>query len=66
MTNKFQISTKFKRQLFGNLNFGHCDLFVICYLNFFITETRTLTPETFIFLQHVVRKNGLRALNRYV
>jgi hypothetical protein len=26
ITNKFQISTKFKRQLFGFLNFGHCDL----------------------------------------
>ena len=40
--------------------------FDICYLKFFITETRTLTPETFIFLQHVVRKNGLRVLNRDV
>jgi hypothetical protein len=26
MTNKFQISNKIKRQLFGILNFGHCDL----------------------------------------
>ena len=75
ITNKFQISNKIKRQLFGILNFGHCDLpfdlaqggesfdaaqdrepverlvepFGICYLKFFITETRTLTPETFIF-----------------
>jgi len=44
--------------LFGILNFGHCDLpfdlaqgggelvepFDICYLKFFITETRALTP----------------------
>jgi len=56
--------------LFGILNFGHCYLpfdlaqggselvepFGICVLLFeiFITETRTLTPETLSFLQHVV------------
>jgi len=47
-----------KSQLFGVLNFGHCDLFGICYLKFeiFITETRTLTPETLNHnLQHVVK-----------
>jgi hypothetical protein len=44
-----QISNKIRRQLFGILNFGIviCLVFVICYLKFFITETRTLTPETF-------------------
>ena len=26
ITNKFQISNKIKRQLFGILKFGHCDL----------------------------------------
>jgi hypothetical protein len=31
------------------------------YLKFFMTETRTLTPETFCFLQHIVRKILLRA-----
>jgi len=39
ITNKFQIyniqiSNKIKRQLFGILNFGHCDLFGICDLLF--------------------------------
>jgi len=34
ITNKFQISNKIRRQLFGILNFGHCDLFGICYLLF--------------------------------
>jgi len=34
ITNKCQISTKIKSQLFGILNFGHCDLFVICVLLF--------------------------------
>jgi len=29
-----QISNKVKRQLFGILNFGHCDLFIICVLLF--------------------------------
>jgi len=29
-----QISNKIKRQLFGILNFGHCDLFGICDLLF--------------------------------
>jgi len=59
-----QISNKIKSQLFGILNFGHCDLFGIWYLLFeiSITETRTLTPETSSHsLQHVVRKKGLRA-----
>jgi hypothetical protein len=32
ITNKIQISNKIKRQLFGILNFGHCDLFGIWYL----------------------------------
>jgi hypothetical protein len=32
-----------------------CLIFVICYLKFFITETRTLTPETIITLQHIAR-----------
>jgi len=51
-----QISNKIKSQLFGILNFGHCDLFGICYLKFSITENRTLTPETSSHnLQHVVR-----------
>jgi len=36
ITNKFQIyniqiSNKIKNQLFGILNFSHCDLFVICF-----------------------------------
>jgi len=41
ITNKFQISNKIKTQLFGILNFGHCDLFGICVLLFeiFITDT---------------------------
>ena len=46
ITNKFQISiskisNKIKSQLFGILNFGHCDLFGTWYLLFeiFITET---------------------------
>jgi hypothetical protein len=34
ITNKFQISNKIKRQPFGILNFGHCDLFGICDLLF--------------------------------
>jgi len=61
--NKFQISisNKIKRQLFGILVIAIGLVFVSCYLKFFITETRTLTPETFIFLQHVVRKMLLRA-----
>jgi len=46
ITNKFQISIKIKSQLFGILNFGHCDLFGFCYLKFFISETRTLKPDT--------------------
>jgi len=29
-----EISNKIKRQLFGILNFGHCDLFGICVLLF--------------------------------
>ena len=60
-----QLPDKIKRQLFGILNFGHCDLFDIYDLSFgfFISETRTLAPETLRFLQHVVRKNGLRVLN---
>jgi len=33
-TLKKRISNKIKRQLFGILNFGHCDLFVICDLLF--------------------------------
>jgi hypothetical protein len=38
---KYQITNKIKRQLFGILNFGHCDLFGICDLLFeiFIAET---------------------------
>jgi len=42
MTNKFQISISkmIKSQLFGVLNFGHCDLFGICYLKFL-----SLKPE---------------------
>ena len=41
ITNKFQIhniqiSNKIKSQLFGILNFGHCDLFVICLLSIVI------------------------------
>jgi len=35
-------------------------VFVICYLEFFITESRTLTPGTKRSLQHVVRKNPIR------
>ena len=31
---KHQISNKIKDQLFGTLNFGHCDLFGICDLLF--------------------------------
>ncbi len=31
-----QISNKIQRQLFGILNFGHCDLFGICDLVFVI------------------------------
>jgi len=34
ITNKIQISIKIKKQLFGILNFGHCDLFGICALLF--------------------------------
>jgi len=34
ITNKFQISNKIKRQLFGIWNLGHCDLFGICDLIF--------------------------------
>jgi len=29
---KHQITNKNKNQLFGILNFSHCDLFVICFL----------------------------------
>jgi len=38
---KHQITNKFKSQLFGILNFGHCDLFGICVLLFetFFAET---------------------------
>ena len=32
ITNNFQISNKTKLQLFGILNFGHCDLIVSCFL----------------------------------
>jgi len=38
-----------------------CLVFVFCYLKFFITETRTLTPEIFIFLKHFVRYNSMSA-----
>jgi len=38
ITNKFQISNKIKNQLFGILNFGHCDLFGICVLLFEIFQ----------------------------
>jgi hypothetical protein len=31
-----QISNKIQKQLFGILNFSHCDLFVICYLSIVI------------------------------
>jgi hypothetical protein len=64
INSNIQISNKIKRQLFGNLNFGHCDLIGIGNLLFeiFIAETRTLTPETYISLQHVVRKMPLMAL----
>jgi len=51
---------KIKSQFFGILNFGHCDLFGFCDLNFFIAETRTLAPEILPFLQHVVRENPIR------
>jgi len=34
ITNKFQISNKIKYQWFEILNFGHCDLFGICFLLF--------------------------------
>jgi len=47
--------------LLRSLNIEIWDLFGICVLLFFITETRTLTPETLRFLQHVVRKNGIGA-----
>jgi len=33
-----------------------CLVSVFCYLKFLIAETRTMTPETFIFWQHFVRK----------
>jgi hypothetical protein len=36
-------------------------VFVFCYLKFFITETRTLTPETKRSLQHAVRKTPIKA-----
>jgi hypothetical protein len=37
MSNLTRISAKIKRQLFGILNFGHCDLFGICVLLFEIS-----------------------------
>jgi hypothetical protein len=36
--NKHQITNKIKSQLFGILNFGHCDLFGICVLLFEIFQ----------------------------
>jgi hypothetical protein len=49
---KHQITNKIKRQLFGILDFGHCDLFGICDLLFgiSITETRALAPYNLTFL----------------
>jgi len=49
ITNKFQITIsksqiRSKRQLFGILNFSHCDLFGICDLLFEIFQL--LTPDT--------------------
>ena len=52
ITNKFQIANKIKGQLFGILDFGHCDLFGIRDLLFgiSITETRALAPYNLTFL----------------
>ena len=54
ITNKFQISNRIKRQFFGILNFGHCDLFGICVLLF---EIYLLKP--------FVSYNMLSAKTRY-
>ena len=56
ITNKFQLSNKIKSQLFGILNFGHCDLFVICDLKFFITETRHLKSQAVTY--NMLSKKG--------
>ena len=44
ITNKFQISNEIRHQLFGILNFGHCDLFGIWYLLF--ENFKLLKPES--------------------
>ena len=49
-----QISNKVKRQLFGVLNFGHCDLFVICFLRFGIFH-RNLNVSSSIKLEAAAR-----------
>jgi hypothetical protein len=59
-TISIQISNKIKRQLFGILNFGHCDLFGFCDLLFGIfleskPESADETSETLHLLQHNVR-----------
>ena len=41
ITNKFQIPISNDQNRFGILNFGHCDLFVICDLLFGIYRSST-------------------------
>jgi hypothetical protein len=41
-----QISNKIKSQLFGILNFGHCDLFGICVLLFEVLYYRNPNTDT--------------------
>ena len=49
--NEHLIRSKVNYLEFGILDIVICLVFVFCYLKFFITETRTLTPETLHFLQ---------------
>ena len=61
-TAEYRILNKIKRQLFGILSFGYCDLFGICYLKFKIylllnSEHERENPRS---LKHVVRKYPLR------
>jgi len=42
-----------KSQVFGILNFGHCDLFGICDLLFEIFNSETLIPETYFLGAHI-------------
>jgi len=63
MFNRYKIEKTFQffRTLFGILVIVICLIFVFCYLKFFAAENGIRQRNTVRSLQHVVRKNGLRA-----